>query len=194
MPSIVTFVVAIGRMSMGDAVARPVIEQVVGKLGGVVRPGGDGSSAAPIIADFADKMVAVEAAKELWYHDSIESATVHDADNLATSSIKEGVSEGTIDPLDAVASGLSVEEAVDAMLVAKLTGKTPTVQEGAEQVDETCCDDEADLPCIKALAEDLRGLVTKHGASKNMTVSTFVQDAAAAADSLDKIVASHAPA
>jgi hypothetical protein len=183
MPASVTFVVAIGRMSAGDLVARPVIEQVVGKYGGQVRAGGAGSSADPIVADFADSGSAQQAAKELWYHDSVETATVHDLDNLATSTIRENVAAGNLDPVEAALSGLSVSETVDAMLEAAKAGKS--------FLNESCNEDPAELPKISELADELDEIVEKFSGLANVTASTFVEDAKAASDALRKIVASY---
>lgn len=187
MPATVTFVVAIGRMSAGDLVARPVIEQVVGKYGGQVRAGGAGSSADPIVAEFSDSASAQQAAKELWYHDSVETATVHDLDNLATSTIRENVAEGRLDPVEAALSGLSVSETVDALLAAARAGKSFV----SGSVVESCNEDPAELPQIEDLADDLDALVEKFSGLANVTASTFVEDARAASDSLRKIVASY---
>jgi hypothetical protein len=189
MPATVTFVVSIGRMSMGDMVARPVIEQTVGQLGGRVRPGGAGSATDPIIAEFADKAAAVEAAKQLWFHDSIEAATVHDSDNLATSTIKEGVEKGEVDVVEAAMGGLAVGDAVDALLAAHKAGKlVKPVTEEAEPVEEGTDGDPSEHPALLEMAAEMEAVATKFAALKNDTASVFVEDLKASADALRKIV------
>ncbi len=200
MPATATFVVHVGRDSMGTLVARPLIEQIVGKYGGTVRPGGAGSSQDPIVADFADKGAAQEAAKELWYHDSIESAYVHDTDNLATSTIREGVAAGKVDPVEAVMQGVSVSETIDAFIDAATAGRLTVEEDEAAdadgdgedgKVEESCLADPAELPKIKELAEELEEIVKNFCCLKTDTAAVFVQDAKAAADALRKIVSSY---
>lgn len=187
MPALVTFVVSIGRMSMGDMVARPVIEQTVGQLGGRVRPGGAGSATDPIVAEFADKAAAVEAAKQLWFHDSIEAATVYDSDNLATSTIKEGVEKGEVDVVEAALGGLAVGDAVDALLAAHKAGKlAKPVTEDA--VEEGTDGDPAEHPALLEMAAEMEAVATKYAGLKNDTASVFVEDLKASADALRKIV------
>ncbi|MFN7174670.1 MAG: hypothetical protein ACK4MT_08205 [Thermaurantiacus tibetensis] len=203
MATLVTFVAAVGRMSMSADVTRPVIEQIAGKHRGTVRPGGVGSANDPIVAEFAEKGDAVEAAKEAWFHDSVESATVHDADNLATSTIKEDVAEGKVDAVEAVQSGLSVSEAVEALLAAHAAGKLPVEEDvdgklpGTEFEESAPINEsvsEAELPRVAALAERLDAIVAEFADMTNDTAAVFVEDARAAADALKKLLPAPAKA
>lgn len=203
MATLVTFVAAVGRMSMNADVARSVIEQIVGKHRGIVRPDGAGSANDPIIAEFAEKSDAVEAAKEAWFHDSVESATVHDADNLATSTIKEAVAEGEVDAVDAVQSGLSVSEAVEALLAAHAAGKLAVAEDAAGKLPVTEFEEsapinesvaEAELPRVAALAARLDAIVSEFADMTNDTAAAFVEDARAAAAALKKLLPAAAKA
>lgn len=119
MPFNVAFVAAIGRNSVGDWTARPKIESIVAKYGGKMG-GGIGNSTNPLMASFAVKESAVNAAKDAWYLDDVEFAKVLETDVIPTAAIKESaegapkveptiaalighVAEGTMACCDAVA-------------------------------------------------------------------------------------------
>jgi hypothetical protein len=125
MPTIVNFVAAIGRVSAGNLSAMPKIESICAKNGGKVVKG-QGSSADPIVAEFASREGAAAAAKEAWYLDDVESAKVVEAltgAGAVAESVEEAPAakpliESTDDAVDAVASGVEVVEAVDALIEA----------------------------------------------------------------------------
>lgn len=75
----VNFVAAVGRVSAGAISAKPKIEAICAKYAGRV-VGGLGSSFDPIVAEFADKMAAAQAANEAFHLDDVEDARVVGAD------------------------------------------------------------------------------------------------------------------
>lgn len=125
MPTRVTFVAQVGRVSAGAATALPKIESICAKFGGKV-VGGVGSSTDPILAEFAEKPAAVAAAQEAWYLDDVEFAKVQGADANAAGAVSESaegseavVVEGVSSAIDAVVSGQDAKTAVDSLIEAK---------------------------------------------------------------------------
>ncbi len=116
----VSFVAAIGRVSLGADSARPKIESIVAKHGGKVT-GGVGSSQDPIVAEFTEKKGAVEAAQEAWYLDDVESAKVMNADGpgLRESADAPVTIASIDDAIDAVTEGAAVADVVTSLVEKK---------------------------------------------------------------------------
>lgn len=122
----VHFVAQVGRVSAGDLTARPKIESICAKFGGKV-VGGVGNSTDPIVAEFAEKPAAVQAAQEAWYLDDVEYAKVVGADANAAGGVVESkdgkdtppVIESVDTAIDAVVAGTDAKTAAAALVEAK---------------------------------------------------------------------------
>lgn len=106
MTTTVNFVAAVGRVSAGAISALPKVEAICAKYSGRVT-GGTGSSTDPIVAVFAEKLLAAQAAQEAFHLDDIEDARVVGADI--------GVIEGTKteEEMDAITEGAVAEGGID---------------------------------------------------------------------------------
>lgn len=151
MPVTVNFVAAIGRVSAGSISALPKIESICAKNGGKV-VGGQGSSTNPISAEFATMEGAKLAAQEAWYLDDVEFAKVIGADASAAGTVAEGadapaakpVIESVDDAVDAVAGGVEVVEAVDALIEAHKKKKAEKKDKKGDDKEDGKKDDKCD--------------------------------------------------